>query len=192
MARRSRQLSLKLPTWGGKRRGAGRKPAGPRAGVTHRRRPALSPRYPVHATLRVLPHVWNLRSRRSFRAVGRAFAGGRERDGFRLVHFSVQGNHLHLIVEARDSVRLSRGMQGLAVRIARQLNALMERRGDVFADRYHAHALRSVTEVTRAVAYVLGNFFVHAGRRGEAIVPSPDPFSSAGVASAQDALTSPP
>jgi hypothetical protein len=74
--------------------------------VPHQRRPALAPRHPVHATWRVLPHVWNLRSRRCFER-------GRDRFGFRLVHFSVQGNHIHLVVEAPGERALARGMQGL-------------------------------------------------------------------------------
>ena len=47
----------------------------------------------------------------------------------RIIEFSVQGNHLHLIVEAENSDALSRGMQGLAIRIAKALNSLMERAG---------------------------------------------------------------
>src|SRR6202022_181575 len=189
----SRQLRLSLPAWGGRRKGAGAKPAGARAGVSHWRRPALSSHHPAHVTLRVLPHVWNLRSRRAFRAIGRAFASSKERDGFRLVHFSVQGNHLHLIVEARDAQRLSRGMQGLATWIARRLNQLIGRRGKVFADRFHAHALRTPLGVARAVAYVLGNFVVHALRRGRAEkVPAAtvDRYSSAGAEGRL--LTAPP
>ncbi len=127
----------------------------------------------------MLPHVWNLRSRRCFVALASAFAGGCERRGFRLVHFSVQGNHLHLVVEAPDAMRLSRGLQGLAVRIARRLNRVMGRRGKVFADRYHEHVLRSAAEVARAVVYVLRNFARHAARRGERIEGrEPDAYSS--------------
>jgi REP element-mobilizing transposase RayT len=151
---RARQRGLDVHTWGGKRKGAGRKPAGARAGVPHQRRPALSPHHPAHVTMRVLPDVWNLRSRRAFRAIGRAFASSKERDGFRLIHFSVQGNDLHLIVEARDAQRLSRGMQGLATWIARRLNQLIGRRGKVFADRFHAQVLRTPLEVAQARAYV--------------------------------------
>jgi REP element-mobilizing transposase RayT len=182
-----KQIQLRLPTWGGKRKGAGAKPAGARAGVAHVRRPSLSPHHPAHVTLRVLPHVWNLRSRRAFRAIGRAFVSSKKRDGFRLVHFSVQGNHLHLIVEARDARRLSRGMQGLATWIARRLNELMGRCGKVFADRFYAHVLRTPLEAARAIAYVLGNFIVHSvrregkcGRGGAASDAGADPFSSAG------------
>jgi REP element-mobilizing transposase RayT len=144
--------------------------------------------------VRVLPHVWNLRSRRAFRAIGRVFVACKERDGFRLVHFSVQGNHLHLIVEARDAQRLSRGMQGLTTWIARRLNQLIGRRGKVFADRFHAHALRTPLEVARAVGYVLGNFVVHELRRGakseKPALRAADPYSSAGRD--RSGLTAPP
>jgi REP element-mobilizing transposase RayT len=178
----ARQLEMELPTWGGKRKRAGRKPKGARAGVSHLARPRLSKHQPVHVTWRMLPHVWNLRSRRCFRVLSEAFAKGCDRLEFRLVHFSVQGNHLHLVVEAPDEARLARGLQGLAVRIARPLNRLMARTGKVFADRYHAHALRTPAEVARAVAYVLGNFFVHALRRGEHVDATvTDEYSSAAV-----------
>jgi len=148
--------------------------------VPHRARPKLAPRYPVHVTLRVRNEVWNLRSRRCFRALARGFARGKDRFGFRLVHFSVQGNHLHLIVEAADEVALARGMQGLAIRMAKGLNHVMERSGPVFRERYHAHVLRSPTEAARAVAYVLGNYFHHAASWGASIARAHvDPYSSA-------------
>ncbi|HEX9602737.1 MAG TPA: hypothetical protein VF973_03225 [Myxococcales bacterium] len=182
MAKKAKQLKLDLRTWGGQRKRAGRKPKGARAGVPHACRPSLAARHPVHAMLRVLPHVWNLRSRRCFSAIATAFAGGRERDGFRLIHFSVQGNHLHLVVEALDAECLSRGMQGLTIRIAKRLNRVMGRRGAVFADRYHEHVLRSPSEVARALAYVLGNFAVHARRRGDwSVGVEIDPYCSVSV-----------
>src|SRR5262249_29660064 len=112
MARRG-QIGLRFRTWGGKRKGAGRKPNGPRAGVSHAARPALKSRFPVHVTIAMRKGVWNLRSRRCFTALSRAFWGGADRFGFRLVHFSVQGNHIHMLVEAQDQHALSRGMNGL-------------------------------------------------------------------------------
>jgi putative transposase len=181
-----RQLEMKLPCWGGRRRGAGRKPNGARAGVSHLARPRLAARFPVHVTLRVRREVWNLRSRRCFAALKAAFAGGRERFGFRLNQFSVQGNHLHLIIEARDATALSRGMQGLAIRMARQLNRTMRRKGRVFADRYHSRILRTPTEVKRALRYVLENRAHHLHRRAHGV----DACSSAAAASC--ALTARP
>src|SRR5256886_3024300 len=157
-----KQMQLQLPTWGGRRKRKRRRKEQRRlAKVPHRKRPALSPKHPVHATWRVLPHVWNLRSRRCFLRIARSFERGRDRFGFRLVHFSVQGNHIHLLVEARDERALARGMQGLGVRIAKALNRLMQRKGTVFADHYHARILRSPTQVANAIAYVLMNFLHH-------------------------------
>jgi REP element-mobilizing transposase RayT len=178
--KRAKQIDLPLRTWGGKRAGAGRKPKGARPGVPHRRRPKLSRHHPVHVTWRMLPHVCNLRTRRAFREVAKAFAAAQLRRGFRIVHFSVQSNHLHLVCEADDQLTLSRALQSLAIRIARALNRIMNRRGSVIADRFHEHVLRTIREVVRAVAYVVGNFATHVLRRGGRL-PSGfvDPFSSA-------------
>jgi REP element-mobilizing transposase RayT len=181
MGTRTRQaeLALKYRGRGGYRPGAGRPRSG-RHAVPHRSRPKVAARHPVHVTLRVRDEVWNLRSRRCFRALARGFARGKDRFGFRLVHFSVQGNHLHLIVEVADEAALARGMQGLAIRMAKALNRVMQRRGPVFRERYHAHVLRSPTEVARAVAYVLGNYFHHAAKWGTTIARGQvDPYSSA-------------
>jgi REP element-mobilizing transposase RayT len=177
------QLQVLLHRRGGKRRNAGRKPKGDSAGVPHRPRPALASRYPVHVTLRVHDDVASLRSRQCFRGIVRSFQlVGRRHRPFRLAEFSVQGNHLHLIVEAADAAHLGRGMQGLAISIAKRLNVLLTRRGAVFTDRYHAHILRTPTEVANALAYVRGNLVVHAQRRGEPIPASYiDPCSSAAL-----------
>ncbi|MFL5310309.1 MAG: hypothetical protein ACJ79H_07660 [Myxococcales bacterium] len=69
---------------------------------------------------------------------------------------------LHLIAEARDAMALARGIQGLSIRIAKAVNRVLGPRGPVFADRYHAHALRTPTETANAIAYVLGNTHLHA------------------------------
>jgi REP element-mobilizing transposase RayT len=168
------QLKLKLPHRGGKRRGAGRKPKGKKPLVSHRARPRFEKPSAVHVTLRVGTHVWNLRSRRCFRAIESSLEGARERFGLRVIEFTVLGNHLHLLVEADSDISLSRGMQGLGVRIAKALNRLMQRGGSVFADHYHSRLLTSPTQLVDALAYVLGNFAHHFGG-----TPGRDPFSSA-------------
>jgi putative transposase len=176
--RRVVQLALTARTWGGKRKGAGRKPKGERPGVSHRRRPSLSGRSPVHVTVRMLPHVWNLRSGRGFRVLERGIFAAAERYAMRICEFAVLGNHVHLVVEAMDREALAQGMKGFAVRVARGLNKLMGRRGRVVADRYHAHNLRTPTEVRRAVTYVRNNYRNHLGARG--LTPTfRDPCSSA-------------
>jgi putative transposase len=177
--KRGEQLRLpRTAGWGGRRKGAGRR-RDPNSGVMHIRRRRFR-NMPVHITLRVLPHVWNLRSKRCFRAIGDAFAAGREKFGARLCHWSVQGNHIHLIVEGHDAQALSRAMQGLEIRIAKALNRVMGRSGKVFADRYHAHVLRTPREVQNALHYVLGNHAVHARRAGRRAEVGVDAYSSRG------------
>jgi hypothetical protein len=136
--------------WGGRREGAGRKPKGDRAGVSHMSRPAVARRFPVHVTLRVLPHVGDLRGRRALPIVHRALTEGGERFGVRICEFAVQGNQVELIAEAMDGPSLSRGMQGLCIRLAKGLNEMMGRRGKVLADRFDARVLRTPSEVTEA------------------------------------------
>ena len=106
-------------------------------------------------------------------------SNGSDRFGFRLCDLTIEGNHLHFIVEAQSERALSRGMQGLAIRIAKALNRLMQRHGPVFADRYHAHILKTPTEVRHALRYVRANHDSHRHRRGEVVIGLPDEFSSA-------------
>ncbi len=159
--RTSGQEVFGFRSWGGARVGAGRKPKGERALVSRRRREALAARFPVHVTLRVREGLPSLRAPHARRAVELAFGAGCERTGFRLVHYRIQRTHLHLIVEAADRGALARGLQGLAVRIARASNRVWNRKGKVFSDRYHARILRSPTEVRNALVYVLRNHVKH-------------------------------
>ena len=168
---------MRLPSWGGKRRGAGRRPNGPKAGVSHLRRADFPARHPVHATLRMLPGVGFLRGYTRLRAIEEALREARERFGLRIVQYSVQGNHLHLLVEADGVESLARGMQGLAIRLARALNRAARRSGRVFADRYHSHVLATRREVANALRYVLQNFRHHL--REDISPAGADPCSSA-------------
>lgn len=162
---------------GGWRPGAGR-PRG-RTTASHAKRPALSPRTPVHVTLRVRGGLASLRRER-VAAIARAAIFAGHRDDFRVVHFNVLANHVHLLIEAASSHALARGMQGLNVRLARRINRCFRRIGALFSERYHARALSTPSEVRLALRYVLLNARHHAAERGERLAPGwLDPFSSA-------------
>jgi REP element-mobilizing transposase RayT len=113
-------------------------------------------------TLRVQRGVSSLREHSLFLVVRKALAAAKKQFGFSLVHFSVQQDHLHLIAEALDRRALSRGVQGLSIRVARAVNRELERKGRLFADRYHARALKTPREVRFALRYVLLNAHKHA------------------------------
>src|SRR5689334_13286971 len=161
---RERQAELPFRSRGGPRRGAGRKRKGLRRRVPHRAREAVVARHPVHVTVRMHEGLPSLRRDHARAAIERAFRVGAERFGFRLTQYSLQTNHVHLIAEADDQDALSRGMQGLLVRVARALNRLWSRRGSVFSDRYHARQLKTPREVRSALVYVLQNARHHGLR----------------------------
>ena len=172
-----KQAQFEFPNaWGGVRRGSGPKSRGDRPCVSHRTRRGLRTRLPVEVTMRVKQGLPSLRGLKEFAVLRGAMVAGCKREGFRLVHFSVQSNHVHLIVEGDCRSSLSRGMQGLAVRMARALNRLWQRIGSVFADRYHDRILGSPTEVWFALRYVLCNARKHGAWTSRS---RPDPMSSA-------------
>lgn len=170
--RATAQLEFVIRTHGGRRAGAGRKRRGARPNVPHRTRPTLDARHPVHLTLRAGALPASLRDPRAFPALRSALAFST--GALRILHFSVQHDHLHLLVETDVPMRFARAVQGLEVRIARAVNRALGRRGAVFADRYHARALRTPREVRHALVYVLQNWRKH-GHRERGI----DPCSSA-------------
>ncbi len=108
-----------------------------------------------------------------FARVRSAIRAGQRAD-CRVVHFSVQGDHVHLLVEAEDRERLRSGMEGLATRLARAINTALRRRGKVWADRHHRRELTKPREVRNALAYVLLNHRKHGIR----VAAPVDPCSS--------------
>jgi REP element-mobilizing transposase RayT len=173
--RSRRQLSLLFPpSWGGARKGAGRKPSA-RPSTPHRARPRHQAAEPVHVTLRA--RLAPLRSQHVFPTIRLALQRAAQRDParFRLLHFSVQRDHVRLLVEASDKRALSSGVRSIAIRIARYVNDLLSRRGPLWGDRWHGRALTSPSEVRNVLVYVLANFRKHAR---SSVRPGIDPYSS--------------
>ena len=132
-------------------------------------RPSHARSYPVHVTLRrarLLPGFRRQSIARRFEACILAVKKSSLASRFRVLHYSFQDDHVHLVVEARDRAALSQGMQGLAIRFARGFNRVARRTGKVWGDRYHARELTSPREVRRGIVYVLMNHKKHATARG--------------------------
>jgi hypothetical protein len=170
---------------GGKRKGAGRKPKGARAGAPHKARPKIDVRQAMHVVLRVVAAVGSMRRRKMYKAVRDATVVAAVRERIRIVHVSVQRTHLHLLVEAESKLALARGLQGFQLSVARNVNTVLgvdefrRRRGPVFADRYHLEVITSPTRARNALAYVLSNWRKHGeDQSDEARTWLVDPFSS--------------
>ncbi len=147
--------------WGGPRPDAGRKPASKRPPVHHVKRPPVPRGCPSHVTLRVRRGLPSLRNRRFLKAFRRSLRQARERGEFRVVHYSVQRNHVHLLVESAGKRALGNGMKAVAARLARAVNRVFRRSGQVLYGRYHLRVLRTPREVRNALAYVLLNARKH-------------------------------
>lgn len=132
--------------------------------MRHTSREGFSASLPAHVTVKLMPDLRSLRTKTVVRALEQTFAAGCERSDFRLVHYSLLGDHAHLVVEARGAEALGRGMMSIGSRLALAVNRVMGRkRGKVIADRYHARLLRTPREVRHALRYVLLNARKHAG-----------------------------
>jgi REP element-mobilizing transposase RayT len=135
---------------------------------------------PCHVTLRAGRGLPSWRTKPLARELRRSLAALSDRcDDFRVVHFSLQADHAHFLVEARDRAALGRGMMALGSRLARAVNRVFRRSGRVLAERYHLRRLASPREVRNALAYVLGNGRKHAAERGVDVRLKVDPASSA-------------
>jgi REP element-mobilizing transposase RayT len=181
---RKRHIQQELFKKGGKRKGAGRKPKGRRPGTSHRTRPEVRLRHPLHVVLRVVDAVGTLRRRKMYQAMREATIVAAIRERIRIVHISLQRNHVHLLVEAESKLALTRGMQGFMISAARSINTMLgesrhrRRRGRVFADRYFAEAITSPRQARHALSYI-NNWRKHReDQEGLARSWLVDPFSS--------------
>lgn len=183
---RKRHVQQELFKRGGKRKGAGRKPKGARAGSRHEERPDVDAKNALHVVLRVVPAVGNLRRRDVYRAMREATIVAAVRERIRIVHISLQRNHVHMLIEAENKQVLALGVQGFQISAARNINTLLgvdqyrRRRGPVFADRYHLEVITSPTRARHALSYILNNWRKHReDQQGLARTRLVDPFSSA-------------
>jgi REP element-mobilizing transposase RayT len=180
------QTEIHFRTWGGARKRAGRRQVNARKSQPHRKRAHHHSENAVHVTLRVAADVTRLRTRKAYQAIRKAMQVVLDRADFRIVHISIQGNHLHLIVEAEHEIALAKGMQAFQISAARRLNAAMtkqrgrRRTGNVFVDRYHAEFIDSPRQARHCLSYVLNNWRKHGEHHASAARAwRIDPFSSA-------------
>jgi REP element-mobilizing transposase RayT len=182
---RKRHVQQEMFRRGGKRKGAGRKPKGKRAGSRHEQRPTVKPYHALHVVMRVVDVVGNMRRRSMYKAVRDASVVAAIRERFRIVHLSIQRTHIHMLAEAENKQALARGLQGFQISVARNINTMLgpdkfrRRRGKVFEDRYHLEVIKTPRQARHALSYVLNNWRKHReDQAGLAATWLVDPFSS--------------
>lgn len=144
-------MQTSLNFHGGYRKGSGRTRLHSK-GVAHRTREKVKHYQPLHINFKFRTFI---KKKDSLRILKRALINARKQ-GLRIVHFSMQSNHIHLIVEALNNEVLSSGMRALTVTFAKGLKM-----GKVQVERYHLHVLKTKQEVKHAVHYVAFNQHRH-------------------------------
>jgi REP element-mobilizing transposase RayT len=165
--RKQLNLNLYKGSKGGRRPGAGRKRLHSK-GVAHRQREKVKLSTPLHINFKV---VLGVRNKEGIRLLKRAIRNAQSH-GLGILHFSLQSNHVHLIVEAKSNNILTRGMRSLCITFAKGFG-----RGRVQLERYHLHVLRTLGETRNAVHYVLFNQQKHTGLKKAYL----DEYSSLGA-----------
>lgn len=153
----AKQLEFKkVKGWGGKRKNAGRKN---RSGkLSHVKRERVDLKKPLGITLKFeRVSLRNFATLKAFRVA----AHEAKRFYLHVLHYSIQNDHIHLIVEAKDNESLEKGMKSLCGRLGKMIRKDAGGNGPVFKDRYHLRVLKTPTEVKRALEYVLLNTAKH-------------------------------
>lgn len=129
-------------------------------------------------TIKIAEGLPSLRYHAETAAIYQALIRVREKSaadgGFRVLEYSVQSNHLHLLVEAESRADLQTGMRGLMAHLGNALRRVWKATGRVFADRYHLEILKTPTRMRHAYRYVLNN----ARKHNSWTANQPDPYSS--------------
>ena len=115
----------------------------------------------MHITARARPGLPSFRAQRIAMLVWLQMRRLND-ERFQIVHFSIQKDHVHLIVEANDRETIIRKMQGFMISFAKRLNLLLGRkRGKVWSDRYFRRDVTGSRDMHNVLAYVFGNAKKH-------------------------------
>jgi REP-associated tyrosine transposase len=179
--RRRRKTSLQLELSGRGRHGGWRGGAGRPKGrsdhyIPHIRRPRVTKHHAVHVTMKLALGIPSIRRYQPKKIIEAIFAA-ESRKGFRLVHYSIRRDHLHLVCEGDSTRALSRGIQRIGSRIARRLNEYFGRRGRFFRDRFHSHVIKTPQAMRHVLSYVMLNAHKDEAKHGRTM-RGVDPYSS--------------
>ena len=173
-------IETKKSGWGGRRAGAGRPKGRWRSDPPHRARTPFASTTPIHVVLRASKWIDGLRQRRIYQVTNRVLARYLGLDDFRVVHFSIQTNHFHFLIEATDQMALSRRMQSLVITLAKAINRTLGLTGKVFQFRYHHTLITTPRQARNSLSYVLNNWRKHVQdcARGRVSQRALDPYAS--------------
>ena len=149
--RKGKQLSLTNP------KNAGR-PAIHDKGIRHRKREEIKRARPLHLTIKL--NRAQMQNKMILKHLKHSIKRGRLK-GLRIIHFSLQNDHVHLYAESESNLILTQGMKALGVSFAKRINKHFKTKGQVYKTRFHLRVLRSASEAKNVINYILKNGVKH-------------------------------
>lgn len=163
--RKNTQLSLLNPKRAGR-------PSTKDIGIRHTKRLVFNLPSAFHITIKVRDNKADIKNKRILQSLHHAIKRARLQ-GVRVLHFTLEYNHVHLVIESSNHKELHKGMQAFGISLAKKINKLKNLKGTVYKNRYHQKLLKSRSEFKNAVQYVFGNGVKH--KRASSKL---DPFNS--------------
>lgn len=147
-------------------RNAGRKAIHDK-GIRHTPREVISKPSPLHLTVKLKRA--DIQNKVVLRILKHAIYRSRLQ-GVRVVHFSLEHDHVHLYVECGNNFVLGKAMKAFGVTFVRGINKFKRSKGQLYKYRYHLRILKSAREVKNVINYILKNGIKH-GRTLKVINP---------------------
>lgn len=140
-------------------KGAGR-PAVHDKGIRHTEREVIKKLTTLHLTIKIDKQKAGLKSKAVLSLLHKAIKNARKL-GLGIVHYTLEYDHIHMLVEARDNETLAKGMQSFGICFSKGINKLKGLKGQVYKSRYHLRILKTPREIKNVVHYILGNSVKH-------------------------------
>lgn len=149
--RKGRQLKLNNP------KNAGRKAIHDK-GIRHTSREEIFKPSPLHLTVKLKRA--DIQNKVVLRILKHAIYRSRLQ-GLRVIHFSLEHNHVHLYAECESNFVLGKAMKAFGVTFVRRVNKLKKIKGQLYKYRYHLRVLKSARDAKNVINYILKNGIKH-------------------------------
>ncbi|MDD4973652.1 MAG: transposase [Bacteriovorax sp.] len=128
--------------------------------MRHTSRPHLSKACSLHLTVKIKKIKAELKNKSVLSILKRAILNARKQ-GLKVIHYSLEYDHVHLLIEADNNHILSKGMQSFGVTISKAINRMRKLKGGVYKHRYHFRKISSPRQLKNVLNYIFNNGIKH-------------------------------
>ncbi|MGZ3787001.1 MAG: transposase [Bacteriovorax sp.] len=129
-------------------------------GIRHTSRPFLKKPSSLHLTVKIKKNKAEMKNKSVFSLLKRAILNAR-RQGLKVIHYSLEYDHVHLLIEAENNHILGKGMQAFGGTFSKAINRMRKLKGGVYKHRYHFRKISSARELKNVMNYIFTNGLKH-------------------------------